>query len=245
MTPRYTAGDPPVRPKTLFLGTAPNEVVVPVQFSEEEFAILDLYVEQCEALMRCAWVKEGHTVEFSLRCDENGDLSFASKVPPEDVVASLLHRLRPCMLQAEPASFLRVSSLVGGRIPNDQVRSYLRVLRRTYDGRNSQRLMRVEARGAGSEGLKPPGGLVLNSLEAVLDWLNAYEYHRDRAKREALELATGLLPLEATRVFFLGMLGDICGAVLSLGELAGILSGRDTGAPLTVSGIHGPGGDPE
>jgi hypothetical protein len=76
--------------------------------------------------------------------------------------------MRPFILQDEPASFVKVCSLVGKRIELPPIRELLRRLRRDFDGRSFRETIQIDV-----------NEIMLNSERTLTDWLNSHEYHRD------------------------------------------------------------------
>lgn len=232
------------RPRHLTLQVEGAETVVPLSFSAAEFEVLDLFVEQCDSLARSEWVKRGVQVTLSLR-STGGVLASQWEVPSEEMTAAVLHRMRPFLLEKERATFLKIAALVKRRIPDPQIRHFLKLLKRRYLGKEFQSTVSIQATGATAAEPDKPITATLNSFEVFLEWLNAYEYHRDPDKRQRLEGLTRMLSHEAARAIFLHMLADAISAVFGLGNLVAMLTGAEQKLTLTGRGLRLPGGQRE
>ncbi len=213
------------------------EIVLRYVFSAEEFLLLDLFVEQCDALARCEWVQHGPSVSLSMSV-ENGRLSTKAQAPSEELASAVLHRMRPFLLEGEPASFLKVNSLVGKRIEDPFARALLKLLRQRFFGKELHSAMAITVTGASLAEPDKPINATLNSFAMLLDWLNAYEYHRDIEKRERLAGLTRMMSQEVARAIFLMMIEDAMAAIFRLGDLVAALAGHEQSAKL--SGIRLP-----
>ena len=60
---------------------------------------------------------------------------------------------------------------------------------------------------------------MINSEKVLKDWLNAYEYHPHREKKDALKTLHRLFPLDASKVLFLSQLVEKVMAAYVLGTL--------------------------
>src|SRR5258708_6374383 len=96
--------------------------------------------------------------------DEKGT-TVNAPLPADKDLIELLHRLRPFILNDEPASFNRVAGVLGRKLTQQPIRDVLGAERRYYDGRAWQK-----------QGTIRTGETTVNSDEIVMKWLNAYEY---------------------------------------------------------------------
>ena len=67
---------------------------------------------------------------------------------------------------------------------------------------------------------------ILNSDKVLNAWLNAYEYHRSDEKREFLEGLNEMLPLDASKVLFLGLLAVKMQAIHNIVALIRVVLGK-------------------
>lgn len=133
-------------------------------------------------------------------------------VPPEEIVHALLHKLRRLILQDEPAAFLRVRSIIGRSLHVTDLPPFLRWTLALFDSREMQKTIVVKS-----------NDQVMNSEKMLATWLNGYEYHRERHKREQLESHNKIMPLEWSRGVFLTLLVEKVKAIMQLNALVELL----------------------
>ena len=68
--------------------------------------------------------------------------------------------------------------------------------------------------------------VLLNSEKMLLDWLNAYEYHRDKDKKESIDKLHQMFPLEASKAVFLHLLSDKAQAIYNLTGFIRVFIGK-------------------
>ena len=72
--------------------------------------------------------------------------------------------------------------------------------------------------------------VVLNSEKVLYDWLNSFEYHRDQEKPQFIESRHQMIPMDASKVLFLGLLADKAEAINNLAALISVIVGRQNSA---------------
>lgn len=188
------------------------DVSIRGEFADDEHSMLQSYLEQYEELAQSKPLREGFPCEMSLRWNEKTALEVETSLPDADTLSILLHRLRPFILKAEPASFDSVCSTVGRRIHHPFVRRLLRNQRELYDGRKSQNMLRITL-----------DETVVNSERVLLTWLNSREYHRDPDKRRSIDALLGQMPGDLGRGVLVSMLVDKVEAIRHLASLVHVL----------------------
>jgi len=68
--------------------------------------------------------------------------------------------------------------------------------------------------------------VVLNSERVLYDWLNSFEYHRDKEKKKFIESLHAMFPLNATKALFIGLLSDKTQAIYSVARLIRVVVGK-------------------
>jgi hypothetical protein len=157
--------------KQEFTFTSLSEVTsVVVDLTEKEEGVIRAYREEYRRLANSSISKKELPCGLSIRSAEAVPVKVT--LPSEDDIAILLHRLRPFILQEEPASFYKTTAILGRRLPkNAVIRAFLRELRREWKGERFFDEIAVFLQSVPIDGEK-----------LLLDWLNALEYHRDPHK---------------------------------------------------------------
>lgn len=68
--------------------------------------------------------------------------------------------------------------------------------------------------------------VILNSEKVLYDWLNSYEYHRDKEKRKFIDSLHEIFPLEGSKVLFIGLLSDKTKAIYNIAVLVRVVVGK-------------------
>jgi len=87
--------------------------------------------------------------------------------------------------------------------------------REIYNGKRTQSAFQIKS-----------NDTVLNSEKVLNDWLNSYEYHRDKEKRKFIESLHEMFPLEASKVIFLGLLSDKTQAIINVAKFIRVVVGK-------------------
>lgn len=185
-----------------------DKVCLKGEFDDAEWSRLLSFAECADELKRLRAVQEGLNVKYSIHWNEQTGLHHKCLLPPDDVIAALLHRLRPFVLQDEPTYFFRVCKIITKRLNHHKFRAAIKHIQDLFSGKDFQSLIVIRS-----------NEVVLNSDAALMKWLNAFEYHRDTKKREELESLHWLLPLESSRALFVSMMIDKAKAALKVAEI--------------------------
>lgn len=191
------------------------DLVVRGQFSDDENAVLLRYLEQYDQLKQSRPLREGFPCEFSLKWEEGMGIKTEASLPDSDTLSILLHRLRPFILQDEPASYVKVTAMIGRRVDDLYTQQLLREQRKLYDGRDAQRQMRISS-----------NEVIVNSERVLYDWLNSHEYHRDPDKRETVDALFERTPGDLMRALLVSMLVDKVKAVRNIASLVAFILGK-------------------
>jgi len=176
------------------------------------------YADELKVILRSA----GFSINFDLEYTKEAGVRFSSMLPSRERVASLLHHLRPFVLDKESTFFPRVCGLLRRVVPLPLFREMLESILGLFFDRDFQLQLILSV-----------NEQVVNSDEGVRLWLNGFEYHRDAEKRARLEALGGVLPLSGQRAVYVSMMVDKANAVL---RLASIIEGfkRRAGVPWTI-----------
>lgn len=197
-------------------------VVIP----DEDWGTLIAYSNGVVEIEKSASLQSGIRSTFAIRGNLMTGISTEGSLPSNDTIAALLHRVRPFVLQKEPASFFKVRNILAKHVDNVGFRLLLDQTRDLFSGKDFQNQLRITTTTLSFTD-------VLNSEESFQTWVNGFEYHQDREKQLHLQQLCGVLPFDAARMIFVSMLIDKLKAIL---ELATIIRHceRGDGQPLRI-----------
>jgi hypothetical protein len=147
-------------------------------------------------------------IGFGGSVQEGGPVTWTSEGLSDKDRKTLLHYLRPFVLEDEPYSFFKIRNLIARSTQNPYMQTKLKEMKRVFGGQHSQTQMKIQA-----------GDLLVNSEPALKRWLNAHEYHRDMDKAEALANDLGSLPQEISGTVFLMLLYQKADAIRYVGHV--------------------------
>lgn len=195
--------------------SSPEKATAEAEFDEDEVGRLHAFYEQAEALTDLSVLKMGMPGNLKISYEKDKGLTFAGSVPPSESISALLHKLRPFILSDEHASYNRVTGLLKKKFNDAEIRSILDKQRRIYDSRDFQSQIKIAANGA-----------VVNSEQALFNWLNSFEYHNDQTKKQEISKLHELMPNDALRALFFVQLTDKVSAILNVASFVGLLLGK-------------------
>jgi hypothetical protein len=195
-----------------------GDFVVRGQFTDAEHAMLEQYLDQYDLLSRSGVLKRGVKSSWSLSWNRDSGTCIETDLPDDDTLGVFLHRLRPFILQQEPASYLKARAAVYRRVDHPEVRDLLKKDLMRYDGRVRQKSVVHKA-----------GDRVINSESFLFDWLNSHEYHRDPDKRAAIDALVASAPAGYTRAILTSMLIHRANSIINLAHVIAILVRRVAG----------------
>ena len=76
--------------------------------------------------------------------------------------------------------------------------------------------------------------ILVNSEKTLMDWLNAYEYHRDQAKREKLQSVFNIMTDNGAKAIFVMLIVDKANAIKKIGYFVDLLTSNTPGASLCI-----------
>lgn len=155
-------------------------------------------------------------------------LQFSGSTPPDDDVIVILHRLRPFILQKEPANFYQMTNILSRYLNNPKARETIQYLKDVFSGKDFQRHIRLQI-----DWKSPSMRTVVNSEATLQTWLNAVEYHRDVEKRQQIEELRKVIPDPALYALFVSMLLDKIKAIINVAVVIRTIE-RNNGVPLGV-----------
>jgi hypothetical protein len=196
-----------------------HSVCVKAEFADDEIECFKAYCSYVDDLLQIELVRAGIPCELNLNYKEGEGVTLSAKLPHDEEIMALLHRLRPLILNDEHASFNRVCGILGRRMEEPLVRGALKRQRQIYDGRRMREQLIVTSSVDTAEA-------IINSEETLFKWLNAFEYHRDQSKKAEIEQFHQLVPLDYSKAIFLMLISDKVRAISNVGGLVEIAVGK-------------------
>jgi hypothetical protein len=184
-------------------------------FSASEWDQLHEFLGHVADLQATQFVAKGANVHLQFEYKVGQEPYWSEQMPPEDELLAFLHRLRPLILQGEPASFLKIRGLISRELKDTPILPFLKWLLELYEGKGFQELILMES-----------NNYVMNSEKMLVTWLNAYEYHRDHDKQEILRSHSHIAPFEWSRGVFLNLLVEKTKAIQNLGVFVELAVGK-------------------
>jgi hypothetical protein len=161
-----------------------------VQIPDDELASLVVFANAADELAASGILQQELRVQIKMNFDVASGIIFSGTLPNNDVISALLHRVRPFVLAKEPTSYLRMRNILAKRIDNLKMREILDRQRDIFTGKDFQQQIEIVT-------TTPILKDVLNSDESFHTWLNAFEYHRDSAKKAKFEQLCGVFSFDA------------------------------------------------
>jgi hypothetical protein len=155
---------------TCVIGLGNGEELCRATFTADEWQTLQEFAVCAQELHTAADLAgRGGVLRYTLRSSPDAVDVETEGTADARTWSAWLHRLRPFVLQQERTHFGRVKNLVRRRVTQPEVVAWLDGLSALFD-RGPTVSFFVE-------------GHEVNSQSAFTDWLNGFEYHRDRDKQ--------------------------------------------------------------
>jgi hypothetical protein len=184
-------------------------------FQADAWSLLNKYLDYADDLLNTKFVRSGMPASMNIKWEQESGMVVSTKLPDWDDVTVFLHKFRPIGLQSEDANFYKICNILAKELAHPYVRNMIDEQREIYTGKRMQSMFRIQS-----------DDIVLNSEKVLNDWLNSFEYHRDKEKRKFIESLHEMFPLEASKVLFLGLLSDKTQAIRNIAIFIRVVVGR-------------------
>jgi len=184
-------------------------------FQTEEWNRLHEFIQCADDLLNTKYVKSGMPAALNIKFEEGKGMVVSSSLPDWDDVIVFLHKFRPIGLQSEPTNFNKICSVLAKELNHPYFRNMIHEEKEKYSGKRMQSMFRIQS-----------NDVVLNSERVLYDWLNSFEYHRDKEKKKFIESLHAMFPLNATKALFIGLLSDKTQAIYSVARLIRVVVGK-------------------
>jgi len=199
---------------TAKVGVFNYEVTANGELTDEDCELLLDFNKYADELYQTPYLHKGNFGRFTMTGDNQNNLTFKTELPNWDEVSVFLHKLRPFILQNERTYFHKVRKLLGFKLTDSYFRDYFNLQKELFNGKRNQNFSITS------------NDEILNSEKILYEWLNAHEYHRDKDKQKFIEYLHQIVPLEASKVLFLGLLSSKTKAIFNLSDFIDVLLGK-------------------
>lgn len=199
---------------------------VEISLSDDDLQVLEEFVDHARKLEQCSLVQSGMFFSFNFQFNENLGAKSEIAIPDWELVEVYLHRIRPIILTNERTYFFRVCKLIKKNISLPKAQQQVAKEMQLYRGEKIHQIVQIYSNGE-----------LLTCEEIFQDYLNGFEYHRDKDRRDNLEKLNWLLPIESTRVLWYWLLQEKGASIIRVAEwirrLSDVVRQRETN-PLNI-----------
>lgn len=185
------------------------------EFREDEHEVLVDFMTFVDELHSAPLFRNGSTGSAKMGQKAGEPLKFEVVLPHWPDVIVFIHLLRPLILEMERTSFYKVRSLIGKHTRHSTLQGLLNNQKELFSGKNHQRTIQFRS-----------NDILINSEKVLQSYLNGFEYHRDKDEMKFIESLHQMLPLDFSKVIFVGLLIDKAKAIFSLAELVAVITGK-------------------
>lgn len=203
---------------TLTIKVTGENVTLKGSFQADEWNLLNEFLEYAEELLKTKYVRDGMPAAMNITLGQNSG-TVSTKLPNWDDVIVFLHKFRPIGLQSESTNFYKICNILSKELAHPHFRNLINEQRDVYSGKRAESAFKILS-----------NDVLLNSEKVLYDWLNSFEYHRDKEKRQFIESLHQMIPLDASKVLFLGLLSDKTQAICNIAVLVRVIVGKQKSA---------------
>ena len=183
--------------------------IVAVTFTAGEIARLRQFTDCSAALLCTSIVQRGFRTSINVRFAD-GQLAAEWIRPTDDEMFAYLYKYCPFGLKKELTYFYNIVNILSKNVESSLFRSSLRTLRDMFSGKLMQETkLKIEL-----------NGVVLNSDDFFMEWLNAYQYHREPAAIENVDALHTILPLGFTEALMMTLMSEKTSAISQVARYA-------------------------
>lgn len=192
-----------------------ESILVEGVLSEEDIELFKEYIEYSDDLIKCAYFKYDKQASLNFKGKAGEGTTITAHLPPDEACDSMILKLRPFVLRRERTSFENISSRINRIFDADIIKFMLRNQSDLWTGKHFRSQFRVEDNHG-----------VLNSDKTIMDYLNAFVYHRDKKKQERLEWPKKFLGDHGLKAFFMIFLLEKAKAIMNMADFCKIILGE-------------------
>ena len=200
---------------TLTINDTGENVSQKGSFQADDWNSLCAFLEYADDLINTKFVKDGMPAKLNIKWEQESGMQVLAKLPNWDDVTVFLHKFRPIGLESESTYFNKICSILTKELTHPLFRNMVGEQREIYSGKRMHKVLRIQS-----------DDVVLNSEKVLYDWLNSFEYHRDKEKRQFIKSLHKIFPLDASKVLFLGLLSAKTEAIYNISALVSVIVGK-------------------
>jgi hypothetical protein len=185
-----------------------EQITFMVSFTGAEWSDLENFVSFSDDLRTTKFVQQGMQSSLTLKYERDKGTQIQVKLPSQDELSAFLHRFRPFALERERTYYFRISKLLGRELRHEFFQHQLETYGDMFSCKAIQTQFQLRSK-----------NVQINSEKILNTWLNAYEYHKDKSKRQLIEDLHKVFPLDASKVIFISLLTQKAMAILNLAEI--------------------------
>ena len=169
---------------------------------------------EAEKLRKTSFVRNGMGGSISIAFSDNGEIRSNVKPVDEDPTSNMFMKLRPFILNDEDTNFYQIRNILARYSKNGPLNEQLKSIKNRFE---LQQIQNIESFN--------DFGNHLRTFKSVMDWLNAFEYHRDQEKQKRVMTELGGFGDEQDgRQVVLFSVVEIIAAILMLSDVANGIS---------------------
>ena len=212
-----------------------EEEICEGEIPSAEWGRLIAFRDFARELETAEWVKAGLDADYNVTSRENGEPIVETPIRPSDgAVREVLLLLRPFILEKEETAYLRVLGVLRRFVQHPGFDALFEHQKRYFLHGQFGFFGQISVGGPNSDPLSD-NMLVLNDSKTLDMWLNAFVYHRDTKKRQALEMHIGKEHDEFTLAALRAPIADKAYAVLWLANFIDQMAKSPTVTAATES----------
>lgn len=192
-----------------------DTVAISGTFENEDWERLQEFGQYVDELLKTKLVQDGVPASLRMHWNHQLGMTILTELPPWDDVTVFLHKFRPIGLKSESTYFYKICNILGKELQHPYIRGMLEKQREIYNGKRMHAKFQLRS-----------NDVVLNSEKVLDDWLNSYEYHRNKEKRKFIDDLHAMFPLDASKVLFLILLTEKTIAVSGIAALNRVVLGK-------------------
>lgn len=190
--------------------------------SKENYELFLEFEEYSDSLLQTKIIVEGFDARLKIHGEIDGKIQTIIKLPNWEEIQIVLHKIRPIILQKERTNFLKINNCLKKEFTTTELFSLLEICHDLYLGNIFRSSINMNI-----------NGYFLTSEKFLNDWLNAYEYHRDKEKRVFLQQIQTVFPEEISKFFFITLLTEKIKAIRLLNQIVKLILGKISSVNLS------------